>query len=366
MPTHNNFFTISKALGIILMVVGHSVCPDLISRFIYLFHMPLFFFCSGIFFIVPKSYHKFKQYLHHRMKRLYWPFIKWNIIFLLLHNLFYEYNIYCQEETSLYSNKDFVQRVLSIIISMSNQEPIVFQLWFLKQLLLSSVLICSFSYILYKYRLKDKPYLSLFALISLTIITKSTDLTIPIIEDVSIVLLSTIFFYIGSISNKYICKIRFSISRGGLCFCILIILTFLLNSKIEMLSYNSQDVPTYICAALIGIYMIICFAKYIENSQVASRFYICKMLYYIGNNTMVILIWHLFAFKLGSLIKILLFNYPLSRLPEYALIAENNTYFWIIYTIIGCCLPLIINYLITCLKKSLILKHQNNVPRTNI
>ena len=46
---HNNYITIAKAMGILLMVIGHSGCPQVLFRIIYLFHMPLFFFLSGIF-----------------------------------------------------------------------------------------------------------------------------------------------------------------------------------------------------------------------------------------------------------------------------------------------------------------------------
>lgn len=42
--------TIAKAIGIILMVVGHSGLGGYPIRFIYLFHMPLFFFLSGYCF----------------------------------------------------------------------------------------------------------------------------------------------------------------------------------------------------------------------------------------------------------------------------------------------------------------------------
>lgn len=38
---------IAKAICIILMVIGHSGCPDYLGRFIYMFHMPCFFFISG-------------------------------------------------------------------------------------------------------------------------------------------------------------------------------------------------------------------------------------------------------------------------------------------------------------------------------
>ena len=35
--------TIAKGVGILLMVVAHAGIPEVFSRFIYMFHMPLFF-----------------------------------------------------------------------------------------------------------------------------------------------------------------------------------------------------------------------------------------------------------------------------------------------------------------------------------
>lgn len=46
----NDTLSIVKAIGIILMVIGHSGCPKYLNDYLYMFHMPLFFFCSGYFF----------------------------------------------------------------------------------------------------------------------------------------------------------------------------------------------------------------------------------------------------------------------------------------------------------------------------
>lgn len=351
MATNNNFFTISKAFGIILMVAGHSVCPDLLSRFIYLFHMPLFFFCSGYFFVKPTTSLVFKKFIFQRIKKTYLPFIKWSILFLIFHNLLYMLNIYNKDETSLYNYKDYAQKLSSILFTMSGQDPLIFQLWFLKQLLLSSVIICCCLYYCNIRGHKENLYLFSFTLILLTIITKSYNLAIPVIDDVSIVIFSATFFYFGTISKKYMYHIKYSLSKGGICFCLLLLTAWQLEYKIEMLNYSPHIVPFYICAALIGIYMTLCFAKFVESSHFLSKIYICKLLYYIGNHTMVILVWHLLAFKIGSFIKIIIWNYQLSRLPDYELIKENNTFFWAVYTIIGCGIPLLLSFVITRLKK---------------
>ena len=42
------YWNITKGIGICLVVLGH-VCSD-ISNYIYLFHLPLFFFVSGFLY----------------------------------------------------------------------------------------------------------------------------------------------------------------------------------------------------------------------------------------------------------------------------------------------------------------------------
>ena len=43
----SDIINIAKAIGITLMVIGHAGCPSWLHDFIYVFHMPLFFFLSG-------------------------------------------------------------------------------------------------------------------------------------------------------------------------------------------------------------------------------------------------------------------------------------------------------------------------------
>lgn len=39
-----------KGVGILLVVVGHTSCPDVLKTWIYSFHMPLFFMVAGYLF----------------------------------------------------------------------------------------------------------------------------------------------------------------------------------------------------------------------------------------------------------------------------------------------------------------------------
>lgn len=322
------------------MVAGHSACPTLLSKFIYFFHMPLFFFCSGYFFTQPTNVNSLIQYICRRIKGLYLPFITWNFFFLLCHNFLIYLHIYYHEETYIYHTDDYATKLYYIIFTMSEQEPIVFQLWFLKQLFLSSCITCLFSYILAKKSIIINHLWGMCMLITITIFLKYINFVIPVIGDISIVLLSIIFFYMGFIYKQRFYKVTHNLIRGGICAVILILLAWLCHSKIEMLNYTYKNIPIFICSAQIGIYMVICFAKNLE------KYTIRKILYYIGNHTMVVFIWHLLSFRLASIIKTAIWDYPIERIGDIALISEHNQFFWIIYTLIGCAIPLLLYFLI--------------------
>lgn len=50
MEKRNETITIAKSIAIILMVIGHSGVAHWMGSFINMFHMPLFFLCSGYCF----------------------------------------------------------------------------------------------------------------------------------------------------------------------------------------------------------------------------------------------------------------------------------------------------------------------------
>ena len=81
---NQNYITIAKALGIIFMVIGHSHINEYVRSFVYLFHMPLFFFCSGYFF---RTEEPLFIALKKRFNRLYILILNGLLLYFLL--LFY-------------------------------------------------------------------------------------------------------------------------------------------------------------------------------------------------------------------------------------------------------------------------------------
>lgn len=112
---------IAKAICIICMVIGHSGCPDYLYRFIYLFHMPCFFFISG-WLLKDKYLTDIKKGLLNKVRGSYFPFVKWSLLFLVFHNVFVRLHIY--DANTSYTLSEFVGKILRIV-AMSGGEQLL-------------------------------------------------------------------------------------------------------------------------------------------------------------------------------------------------------------------------------------------------
>ena len=88
---NNDCVSIAKSIGIMLMVLGHTRFSEKGIDFIYLFHMPLFFFLSGLCF-KNKYLNDFILFTKRKFIGIYLPFLKWTFFFILVHNLFFKLN----------------------------------------------------------------------------------------------------------------------------------------------------------------------------------------------------------------------------------------------------------------------------------
>ena len=348
----NNFISIAKGLGITFMVMGHCGAP--FSKLIYQFHMPLFFFCSGYFIknIICKE--SLLNFYSKRFKKIYIKFLLWSILFLLLHNFFYHINIYNNiatfqgQHSYLYTLSDYIQKSIKIALSMNEHEQLVRSFWFLKQLFLSSIIVSSVLFIVYNLTKCHHTSIGiLFFFLILSTISRFLNWSLPAIWDISLVSMSCTFYMAGYVFRKY--NILEYLNRFKISLICIIISTIgvITLPWTNMLEYTTKTIIPFYFVAFSGIVLIINISKAIEKSRAKI------VLYYLGQNTMVILSLHMLCFKIGNLIKISVYDMPKWRLAEFQIIHDHNTFFWIIYTIIGICIPLLVDYL---MKRSMIIK----------
>ena len=146
---NNNGYNIAlgylKAFGIILMVIGHLGMDNIFIKFIYMFHMPLFFIASGYCF-KEKYIATPVKYLRSKVKGIWWPYAKWSLLFLLLHNVFIYLHLYEEPYDYLVSASShfyfprILKTVVAIITTMHGTEPLLGGYWFLNALFFGSLI----------------------------------------------------------------------------------------------------------------------------------------------------------------------------------------------------------------------------------
>lgn len=330
----NNYISIAKALGIILMVVGHSGCPITFCRFIYLFHMPLFFICSGYFFKDISDRPSLYSFYKKRIKGLFWPYLKWSLLFLLLHNTFRHLHI---TESVIYQKEDYVRHLIKMIF-MTDYELLIRPFWFIKELLLASLLVATTSFLNARLFTKKRPEL-LFVIATIFSVISKFAPPIPIIGDCSVLCLSVLYYYTGILIYKYKQFIPLTYTTLILTFIIVLLGSLFFKGTIDMRFTNVYNQIPYYFLSITGIIMILCVSNKLETTKIVS------LLYYIGNHTMPILALNLIALKVGSLLKIWLYGLPIEQLASFTVIYDNNSWYWLIYTIIGVAIPLLIHFI---------------------
>lgn len=344
---HNNNIAIAKALGIILMVIGHSGCPQTLFRFIYLFHMPLFFFCSGIFYKEMSTTANFATFLKKRIKGLYIPFVKWSVFFLLLHNLFLRvgiYNTYYGYEGGSFSYTilDTFQRLGKILFTMTVYEEILGGFWFLRSLFVTCLLIAVVSFILKNScnSCKSKNWLICLLFLVTTIVIRRIAPDNEFCREISMGCLGAMFYMLGYLlmpfahywENKYCCL---------LCCISLLFFFYYFKAGISMGCGYNKVVP-FAFSALSGTLLTIYFSK---QSEIRMPF-LKRSLYYIGNHTLEILALHFLVFRFVSYFFTIIYGIDVVHVAEHPVIKDIVSppcYWWIIYSVAGIVIPLLLN-----------------------
>ena len=353
---HNNYITIAKALGIILMVIGHSGCPQWLFRFIYLFHMPLFFFCSGIFFREMQTFSAVENNLKKRIKGLYIPLAEWSIFYLLIHNFLLYIGIYnssygYEGGTTLYTLPTMIGKLCEILFTMNGYEELLGGFWFIRSLFVAYLLIALVSIVLRR-SFKFKYVLIGALFLCITILIRRFVPDNLFWREISMGSYGAMFYMLG---NLLMPLARLWQNKFAAFFCCLILLFFFyyFNTGISMgCGYNK--VMLFALSAISGTLLIMYVPKEIE-----VRFSLVKhVFYYIGNHTLEILALHFLSFRLVSYLLCCIYGIDIVHVAEHPVIKDignPSTYCWAIYSIAGILIPLMMNklwQLIVCKKKN--------------
>lgn len=338
---HNNYIAIAKAICIMAVVVWHSRPPQSLGIFTMFFAVPLFFFTSGYFYKPSKTIKELRTFYIKRIKGLYIPFVKWSLVFLVLHNVCFHLNLYNGQygfrgaTSELYTWTDFAKKAFNIIFRLTDNEQLLGAFWFIRALFIASLMVATIQFIFSKWKITNRYVMFLVLLIG-SYVTVHFDINLPWIGSLGLILFSAMFYVFGfcyrKIENeKYYTKLSMFVTT----FITFFGLTYF-DKVTGVLGIMDKYVFPYTIVAISGVIMVLNLSKLIEKTKYIKNFF-----YYAGNNTMIILALHFTCLKIVSLLKIRVYGLPIERLAEFPVIEANNSWWWIAYTLVGVAVPLL-------------------------
>ena len=343
MANRNRVISIARGVCIVLMVVGHSGCPDYLMRLIFLFHMPFFFFASG-YFCRPeqtlrgdeKSIGLFRRILR-RFKRLYLPFVIYGTAFLLLHNFFLKMGLYSPDlDGAAYDLPAFFAVALKMFLKMDLPSRLMGGCWFLRSLLIAAVAIDVALYVLRKYQ-KAPIILTILAAVVVLVLRIAPDGT-PVIRQIIPAAMGGFFFLLGMHYRKMEDRIR-----PGALLIVLMMAVLAVCAAIQPMDMTTPGVLnslSYMIVAPIGILLVMVLSKVLDKTPVN------EILGFLGDNSLTILALHFLCFKLVSQLAINVKGLPSEMLAEFPVIPGLGGAWWVLYSIAGLLIPSLIALLI--------------------
>lgn len=313
-----------------LMVLGHACYSTYMEVWVNMFDIPCFFFMSGYCF-KDKYLSDFKTFTFNRIRGIYWPFVKWTIFFILLHNILYDLGVYNSEycfnglASVRYSSIDVLEKVKNAILRFSCDERLLGGYWFLPCLFIGSFIF--------------------YASVKISNIFKTRTNLILCFECVSLLIISTIFNGFGIskwvfdykvleagvfILSGYLFKIS-KITFHNKSWFLLSSLTFVIlgsifwqGAAVGMLWQN--QIP-YTLTAICGSIATLGLCQRMEGISAGG---ISFLLNIIGENTLTILTWHFTFFLIVSCIITQTYGLPELNIGEFPVIVEYSKKGWCI------------------------------------
>jgi polysaccharide biosynthesis protein PslL len=292
----NSTIDIAKGIGILTVVLCHNwILYDHrgeLSRVVFSFHMPLFFFISGIFF---KPNQPFKQLLVSKVNTLLKPFF---VVLFLVTIANYIFNpstnltkeilgiFYASGSTITWTPLWFLSHLFSIFIFawlintylLSKLKNNI-----LKAVILLLMLLFGVHYIDFFWNMPIKAFLFNDLINS----TSAESIGLPF--NLDIILVTSTFFIAGHLLAKKIFEFKFNLLLTILALIVFTALHYLFNQTLEL---NAREYGNFLICTLqiiTGIYLVFALSSLCTHSARLT-----KCLSYLGIGSLFILIFHFY------------------------------------------------------------------------
>lgn len=294
------YFDIAKGIGILSVIVGHTVVNKIALQFIYSFHMPLFFIISGYFFKFKED----RELMHKNYRRLIIPYIftALTVIFVMIMRRVIRLDFKHIPSTAL-------QWIYAGFYGSGQRYTAPFTIykigtiWFLLALFFASLI--------FNYSSRfNKPSLQILFILTMAYIGYKTSKFIWLPFSIQAGAVATIFLLIGFYMHKFNTLSKQSVPN--LIFCASIwLLCVVFCGKLYMVRNYYGNGLLDIIGAVCAFYVIIFISKLLDNKTTL----ISRILSFYGRNSLAILCFHLIELD----------SFPWHIITDYLCITRTRT-----------------------------------------
>ncbi|NOS87947.1 MAG: acyltransferase family protein [Methylococcaceae bacterium] len=269
-PTINRYYwlDVTKFMGIFLIVLCHLPLTSFTQKFLWTFHVPLFFFISGYLFKATTR----KDFIAKMRFRLVLPYIYIYLLSVLLKTLI----------TADFDGGHFLKRVLGLFWGTHSYPDFINSaLWFLPGLMVVQIL--------YFFLVKKHP-LSYFALLAVSVYLY-LNAYLNLFFSIDLALLGLNFFMVGCLVKKY--ALIEWLKTQPMAVAVLFAASLLITLDFAWLKnvwYGGTHYSLSFLGGVIGICMMVSLALLLERYSRPVA-----LISYISSSTLCIFCFHLFS-----------------------------------------------------------------------
>lgn len=279
MKNRLTYIDAAKGIGIILVVLGHLDKTGQLSReMIYAFHMPFFFFLSGIFVSDTKG---FKKYFSDCIKRLYVPFAFFTVLDIIRQLVLHQND---------FTVLEYAEKAALALIGWDYRFILNRALWFLFSLFAVKML--------YYFIRKSSELKITVALLGFVFLFIGREYCKDYYNLYLFAIPGVSFFILGSFCKPFINSFDKAVNKRAYIFIPVMLVSFVLfaftahrNGDVDMTAYRyGCNNLLYIFNALLGSFVTLVAAVYISKIK-----WLSEPLVFYGKNSMVVLACHYYC-----------------------------------------------------------------------
>lgn len=313
-------YDVAKGICIISVVLGHL---GIATRFVYFYHLPIFFFISGLFFNAEK--HSFKDFLLKKIKSLYVPYVIISLLFAIIFD---------------FQNMKNIKYVLRIFL-FDGKVPFTGTFWFISCLFINSTIAFITEKLTVKFdkKIRQGIYLGLFCFyVVMTFLFYKLNIhlyyNLHLVPWLQIIYILAFLFKSLYLQNIFENK-KVSIITGASGFTLLLLTTLFTNLRIDIVQNQFMNSFLWVVFVFIGLCFVFGVSSLIQKLNLFSL---------IGKHSFYIMCFHFVTFAFINVI--------LSGFKEFDLDWKMKyPSFVYIYVWGGVFVPLVLSLLVNFLKK---------------